>query len=63
MPSDAGTPSLTGRGVENAEIISKAMIRGVSYASLEGVRAVAYPVSRTDPGLSRDSPGQGVREP
>jgi len=52
MPSDAGTPSLTGRWVESTEIISKAMIRGVSYASLEGVRAVAYPVSRTVPGQS-----------
>jgi len=54
MPSGTATPPLTRQWVENAEIISKAMIRGVSYTSLAGVRAVAYPVSRTDRGVSWD---------
>ena len=54
MPSDAGTPSLTKWPVENTEIISKALIRGVWYAAVAGVRALAYPVSRTDSGVSWD---------
>ena len=54
MPIDPGTPSLSGAPFENTEIISKTMIRALSYTRLTEEGATAYPVSRTDRGVSWD---------
>ena len=54
MPTDSGRPSLSSVPIEKAEIISKTMIRAVSYTRLREEGATAYPVSRTDRGVSGD---------
>jgi hypothetical protein len=54
MPIAPGGPSLSSAPIEKAEIISKTMIRAVSYTPLREEGATAYPVSRTDREVSRD---------
>ena len=54
MHSQPGHPLPRQLVVENPEIISKAMIRGVSHLSAEEEGAAAYPLSRTDRGVSGD---------
>ena len=54
MPTAAGAPSLSSAPIENTEIISKTMIRALSYTPLAEEGARAYPVSRTDRGVSGD---------
>ena len=55
MPIDPATPSLSNSPIENTEIISKAMIRALSYRPLAKEGALPYPLSRTDRGVSWES--------
>ena len=61
MPMNPGIPSLSGTPFENTEIISKTMIRPLSYTPPTEEGARPYPMSRTDRGVSRDRQGDGRR--
>jgi hypothetical protein len=60
MPNRPGHASLSGALVERGEIISKTMIRALSYTPLAEEGVGAYPVSRTDRGVSWDRRGRSL---